>query len=210
MNDWGNYAVLSMIFQALRRFLPLLRKSFSFGRKCGKMRQSALMHRVILVAISCLILALSSIGQTSRQPSFGSYPAAVEKKQARSINFKGDAAARTMRTRLSEALAGGVNFAGHYIVAGWGCGTGCISAAIIDARNGDVYWPLPLYALGVWYDGQNYADEPVSYRKNSHLLIITGSPGVKDNEKEKPNGKYYYEWRGNDLRLIKFVPLKSQ
>jgi len=115
-----------------------------------------------------------------------------------------------MRTRLSEALAGGVNFAGHYIVAGWGCGTGCISGAIIDARTGNVLWPLPLNALGVWYDGQNYADEPVAYRKNSRLLIISGSPGVRDNEKDKPNGKYYYEWNGKDLKLIKFVPFKTQ
>ena len=167
------------------------------------------MHRVIFGTIVCLLLSTAVIGQTLRQPSFGAYPAAVEKKRAKSINFKGDAGARTMRTRLSEALAGGVNFAGHYIVAGWGCGTGCISGAVIDARNGKVYWPLPLYALGVWYDGQNYVDEPVAYRKNSRMLIITGSPGVKDDEKEKPNGKYYYEWRGNDLRLIKFVPLKS-
>jgi hypothetical protein len=114
-----------------------------------------------------------------------------------------------MRTRLSEALANGVNFAGHYIVAGWGCGTGCISGAIIDARNGNVYWPLPLYALGVWYEGDSYVDRPVDYRKNSRMLVITGSPGVKDNQPDNPNGKYFYEWRGNQLRLVKFIPLKS-
>ena len=116
-----------------------------------------------------------------------------------------------MRTRLSEALSDGVNFAGHYIVAGWGCGTGCISGAVIDARNGKVYGPQPLYALasGTNPDG-NYVNEPVASRKNSRLLIITGSPGVKDNEKEKPSGKYFYEWLGNDLKLIKFVPIKSE
>jgi len=168
------------------------------------------MQRVILSAFACCIVAVCVFGQASREPSFKSYPATVEKRQAKSINFK-DPAARTMRTRLSEALAGGVNFAGHYIVAGWGCGTGCISGAVIDARDGKVYWPLPLYALasGTNADG-NYVDEPVAYSKNSRLLVITGSPGVKDNQKEKPSGKYFYEWRGNDLKLIKFIPIKSE
>lgn len=169
------------------------------------------MQRVILSALTSCIVAVCAFGQASREPKFKTYPATVENKRARSINFKGDPAARTMRTRLSEALSDGVNFAGHYIVAGWGCGTGCISGAVIDARNGKVYWPLPLYALasGTNPDG-NYVNEPVAYRKNSRLLIITGSPGVKDNEKEKPSGKYFYEWLGNDLKLIKFVPIKSE
>jgi hypothetical protein len=115
-----------------------------------------------------------------------------------------------MRTRLSEALAGGVNFAGHYIVASWGCGTGCISGCIIEAKTGKAYWPLALNALGVWYDGENYADEPVEFRKNSRLLIIRGSPGVKDNQPEKPNGEYYYEWKANNLHLVKYIPFRSK
>jgi len=168
------------------------------------------MQRTVLIAISILFLALSALCQNSVPPSFGTYPVTVEKARARSINFKNNAPARTMRTRLFEALGGGVNFAGHFIVAGWGCGTGCISGAIIDARNGNVYWPLPLYALGVWYDGQNYVDEPVAYRKNSRLLVLSGSPGVKDDQKEKPSGKYYYEWTGSDLKLLKFIPFKSE
>lgn len=169
------------------------------------------MRRVIFGAIAGTMLAVVASGQRSAEQLFRSYPATVEKKQARSIKFKRDAGARTMRTRLTEALAGGVNFAGHYIVAGWGCGTGCISAAVIDARNGNVYWPLPLYALasGLKPDG-NYVDEPIAYRKGSRLLIITGSPGVRDNEKEKPSGRYFYEWRDNDLRLIKYVPFRSE
>jgi hypothetical protein len=168
------------------------------------------MQRHLLIAITVLFLSTFAIGQNSRQPLFGSYRAPVEKARAKSINFRNNPGARTMRTRLSEALPDGINFAGHFIVVGWGCGTGCISGAIIDARTGNVLWPLPLYALGVWYDGNSYVDKPVDYQKNSRLLIITGSPGVKDNQPDKPNGKYFYEWRGNQLKLIKFIPLKSE
>ena len=107
------------------------------------------MKRLFWLCLLTLLPLLPAVAQNGKRPAFSAYPATVEKAKAKSINFKNDAAARTMRTRLKEALAGGVNFAGHYIVAGWGCGTGCFSGAIIDARTGVVFWPLPLYALGV-------------------------------------------------------------
>jgi hypothetical protein len=31
---------------------------------------------------------------------------------------------------------------------------------------------------------------------------------VKDGDAEKPSGEYYYEWRNNDLSLVKFIPYK--
>lgn len=166
------------------------------------------MIRLLTVAVALLAIAFQAVGQASR-PSFSKFPVTVEKARARSVDFKNDAASRSFRTRLNEAFRSGVNFAGHYIVAGWGCGTGCISGAIIDARTGKVQWPLEFNALGVWYDGNNYVDKPVEYRKNSRLLIIRGSPGVKDNEPEKPNGEYFYEWTGRDLRLVSFIPYMS-
>lgn len=46
--------------------------------------------------------------------------------------------AREFRTVLSEALLGGVNFAGHYTVATWGCGTSCQNHAVLDARTGRI------------------------------------------------------------------------
>jgi len=168
------------------------------------------MLRLVLIAFLTMWLSAIAGAQVSKDPAFNSYRVRIEKVRAKSINFRNNAGARSFRTRLSEALADGVNFAGHYVIAGWGCGTGCISGAIIDAHTGVVYWPLPLNALGVWYDGDKYADDPVAYRKNSRLLVISGSPGVKDDEPEKPNGKYYYEWLRNQLRLVKFVPFKSQ
>lgn len=168
------------------------------------------MQRLMIVTVITLYLSIFAVGQKGTEPAFTSYKVPVEKVTAKSINFKNDAGAKTFRTRLSEALKVGVNFAGHYIVAGWGCGTGCVSGAIIDARTGNVIWPIELYSLGVWYEGNSYVGEPVAYRKNSRLLIISGSPGVLDGQKEKPNGKYFYEWRGNALHQIKFIPFKSQ
>lgn len=152
------------------------------------------------------ILGISNFGQSNSVPKFTAYPATIEMTKAKAIDFKKNPEARTFRTRLTEGLRGGVNFAGHYVVVGWGCGTGCISGAIVDGRTGNVFWPEQFNALGVWYGGDSYADEPVAYKKNSRLLIITGVPGEKsDNAPDKPSGIYYYEWKNNRLRQIKFV-----
>lgn len=168
------------------------------------------MRRTLLLVFLIVSLVVTSVAQQTKKPTFSGYPVTVEKARVRSIDFKNEPDARAFKTRLTQAIRGGVNFAGHYVVAGWGCGTGCISGAIIDARNGKVYWPLPLYALGVWYDGASYVEKPVEYRKNSRLLIIRGSPGVKDNDPEKPNGEYHYDWSGNELRLVQFFPYKAE
>jgi len=166
------------------------------------------MKRPFYIAAIIFLLTFPVLSQKNKIPAFSQYRAKVEKARARGIDFKRNPDARTFRTRLSEALAGGVNFAGHYVVAGWGCGTGCISGAIIDTRNGNVFWPEQFGGIGVWYGNDGYADEPVKYQKNSRLLVILGIPGVKQGQPDKPSGEYYYDWTNNHLRLIKFIPKK--
>jgi hypothetical protein len=166
------------------------------------------MKRSILLGLVVLGLSLSALAQRAKIPTFAQYPAKVERATAKSIDFRHSPGASSFRTRLREALRDGVNFAGHYIVAGWGCGTGCISGAIIDARTGRVYFPEVLAALaaGTTDDGGS-VEEPVRYKKNSRLFIISGIPGSPtERNPELPAGDYYYEWRNNRLRLIKSVP----
>ena len=163
------------------------------------------MNRAVLWAILILVTTVSTLAQNRSLPKFADYRAAVEKPRVRSIDFKKNRDANSFRTRLSSGLRGGVNFAGHYVVVGWGCGTGCISGAIIDARTGNVLWPEQLNGIGVYYAGDSYADEPVAFRKYSRLLTITGSPGVRTGEPEKQAGIYYYEWKRDRLHLLRFV-----
>jgi len=161
-----------------------------------------------LLAIGSLVLLIGSIidirGQ--RLPKFSSFSVSVEKVHARSIDFRRSPGADTFRTRLKAALAEGTDFAGHYKIAGWGCGTGCISGAVIDIRNGRVYFPEELYALSVGYFTCEYELEPLKYRKNSRLLVISGIPGsAEDKEPQKPWGDYYYEWKNNRFRQVRYV-----
>jgi hypothetical protein len=47
----------------------------------------------------------------------------------------------------------------------------------------------------------------IDFRNNPEARSFRS--GVKDSETEKPNGEYFYEWRNNSLKLIKFIPYKS-
>ena len=167
------------------------------------------MNRPVALAVMAILLGIPALAQKAKTPQFSDLPAVVEKARVKTIDFKRNPDARSFRTRLSEALKEGVNFAGHFVVTGWGCGTGCVSGAIIDARTGNVFWPEQFHDIGVWYDENTYTDKPVDYRKNSRLFVVNGSPGTKEGEADKPQGTYYYEWKNNHLRLIKVAARKA-
>lgn len=99
------------------------------------------------------------------------------------------------RTVLRDGAKSGPNFAGHYTLVTWGCGSECQEFAIIDAKNGRVYFPAAIRfnSFGMVRD----ETEPFQYKKDSSLLIIAGQP----DEKEEL-GLFYYHWNGRDLKLI--------
>lgn len=99
---------------------------------------------------------------------------------------------RAFRTRIREATAAGPNFAGHYALAQWGCGAGCISFALIDTQTGAVVDPSPAYLA---IDAASPL-EPVQFRRDSRLLVLDGCP------EEKNCGVHYYEWTGKDLKVL--------
>ena len=168
------------------------------------------MKRAGICGILILLAAVAAFAQKRKIPAFSQYPAKVEKARAKAVDFRHSRGARAFRTRLTDGLRGGVNFAGHYVVVGWGCGTGCISGGIVDARNGRVYFPNAFHDIGVWYDDNGYTAEPVKFRKNSRLFVISGISGDQEERSDDKNiwGDYYYEWKGDGLSLIKFVPRK--
>ncbi len=103
--------------------------------------------------------------------------------------------AREFRTRLTEAARQKPNFAGHYILAHWGCGSGCIRPAIIDAKSGRVFM-VPFTVASV---GEEDIDQ-VQFRPDSRLFIVNGS---RNDQPE--NGSFYYLWNGRQLELIHLV-----
>lgn len=118
-----------------------------------------------------------------------------------SVSLHNNPRARMFRTALRNGVKEGVNFAGHYTVVIWGCGTSCQSFAIVDQINGRVYFTKEL--LLVSYADYWEKDYGLNYRPDSRLLVVNGRP-----DEDKDKGRYYYEWKDNKLILIKMVPMK--
>ena len=106
------------------------------------------------------------------------------------------AKARQFRTRLREDSRLGPNFAGHYTVVFWGCGTGCAQIAIVNAITGKVIW-LPQDWVDI-PDEQNIKTNR-NYRLDSRLLIVTKS----HYDARASFTGYFYLMDRDRLRLIK-------
>ena len=160
----------------------------------------------ILGLIAIAVFAVPILGQ--KAPTFEQYAARVEKAGKINVNLASHRNARTYRTNLREAAKSGVNFAGHYVVAEWGCGTNCMQAGIVDARNGKAYFPIELEGMSSGACDIPDETELTEYKPNSRLLILSGHRGNDANKMQRACGVYYYEWTGTKLRLIKPVPKK--
>jgi hypothetical protein len=111
---------------------------------------------------------------------------------------------RKFRTAIREAAAKGPNFAGHYTIAEWGCGSGCMSIAVVDAVSGKVY-PAPFRILSMplaeGEGGHEY--QGAVYQLKSRLLIADGCP------EDTKCGAYYYEWSNNKFKQLRFDPARK-
>ncbi|HEX8354950.1 MAG TPA: hypothetical protein VF611_18730, partial [Pyrinomonadaceae bacterium] len=104
-------------------------------------------------------------------PRFEDYPArAVYKGPAAPVRLD-SRKARMFRTRLREDSRSGPNFAGHYTVVVWGCGTGCAQMGVVDAKTGRVYFP-PVDYMDI-PDMEDAGARARVFRLDSRLLVIT-------------------------------------
>jgi hypothetical protein len=158
--------------------------------------------------VIALFLAFGSIGFAQSTPTFTQYATRVEKIRNIKVNLKSHKNARMFRTNLRNAAKEGVNFAGHYILATWGCGTNCSQSAIIDARNGRVFFPGELEGAGFGFCELPGDTEPIVYQANSRLLILNGFKGGDLEKENAPCGIYYLEWTGANFKQAGFVQKK--
>lgn len=113
-------------------------------------------------------------------------------KTIRPLNF----ATAKYITKINESSRRDPDFAGHYILTSWGCGTSCVMFATIDVKNGSASifpfsvsdWPLDVL-------------EPLEYHLNSRLLIVRG----RLNEGERAS--YYFKFNKQKIVLIKKMVL---
>jgi hypothetical protein len=149
----------------------------------------------ILLALTALVVG--AVAGTDKAPHYRDFAVTnIFKGKPAPVDLSSHPRARMFRTQLRRQAAEGPDFAGHYKIAIWGCGSSCAAFAIVDSQTGHVYFPpeLPYVTWADW-EGTNFG---LQFRIDSRLLVLHGSP------EEKPqSGTFYYMWQTNKLRLIR-------
>jgi len=140
-----------------------------------------LLLAIVLATLSALAVAT---------PRFENFPATGSTGRTGKVQLV-DAKSREFASVLRNAARRKPNFAGHYVLASWGCGASCTMSAAIDAKTGAVTW-LP-FTVCCW---EANIQEPLEFRRNSHLLIVHGS------RDEQGSGIHYYKFDGRQFSQI--------
>jgi hypothetical protein len=148
-----------------------------------------------------LLIAVSAGTAAPESWPFRKYPATV---------FHGKPGAPKLQTPLAKehatiirkAVIGGANFAGHYTVVHWGCGTSCGVYVIVDERTGRVFEP-PEISKGV-----DLGVAGPEFRPDSTLMVVASCPppeayGLKNCKRK------FYKWNGSRLILINTEPVTA-
>jgi len=149
----------------------------------------------------------------SKAPAFGQYLVASEEVISKpSLDLTSNPIAKTFRTVLRKEITKGPNFAGHYRVAFWGCGSSCAMFAVVGLKTGRVITTTEFRSVsGVYLDAEDFLPGTASdgwgfrYRKDSSLLVVIGDP----DEDAARSGAYYFVLQGERLRLIHTTLVKK-
>jgi len=131
----------------------------------------------------------------SGHPRFDKFHVTDEfKGKPANVDLRSHPDAHTYRSRLREGAAKGPNFAGHFTIVQWGCGSSCQRFAIVDAQTGKVYIYPGMTSYGM------------VYHLDSKLIVIDpiSTDDMKDFESEIPNWRMtrYFLWDGMALTQI--------
>ena len=97
--------------------------------------------RTIGLFLVIVVISIVTTAQERHLPRFESYRATKNfSGEPAPVNLRSHPKARLFRTMLKRSVENGPNFAGHYVVGMWGCGSDCLMVAVTDAFNGRVYF----------------------------------------------------------------------
>jgi hypothetical protein len=71
--------------------------------------------------------------------SFEDFETPVHQGKLADPDFATNPDAKMFITRITDGCDEGINFAGHYTLVYWGCGTSCQSGVIVDRKTGKIY-----------------------------------------------------------------------
>lgn len=157
------------------------------------------MHKKIIIAsIFIIFLAQDAIATSIAYDQYTVKEVFVGKPATPNLSTHKEA--MRYRTVLRNQSKAGPNFAGHYTIVTFGCGTSCAGIAVVDAQTGYVYFPQNLHH--VFWEGWWHKPYGPQFKLNSRLLIVYGQVNGED----EPYGISYYEWKRSDFHLLRFEP----
>ena len=118
-----------------------------------------------------------------RTPQFEDFPVtAVYKGPNAPVNLRSNPEGENYRTRLREGAKKPPNFAGHYVIVEWGCGTECTVHRMVDVKTGRVF-DAPQALMGG------------TFRLNSSLFMA--SADTNDSYASR-----FFHWNNGTFNLI--------
>jgi hypothetical protein len=144
-------------------------------------------------------------------PRFEDYPARLYNGPNARPLIARDGEARPFRTRIRDWARQKPNFAGHYILATWGCGSLCTQITFIDAVSGKIIMQDGLNS-NVAYNVHSdllvttgnldwHAEGSIKFKADSRLLVVIGEP----EERSELRGISYFVMRDDHLDRVRFV-----
>ncbi|KAA1172806.1 hypothetical protein FWJ25_13415 [Marinobacter salinexigens] len=117
---------------------------------------------------------------------FSDYPVEVSTQRLQRVDFDSHPDAASFKTRFRTLEGRSANFAGHYLLLYWGCGTSCQQFSIVDVETGQVFMD------------ENWSTSMgVCFREDSALLIT--NPGAGESARVDSG---YYLWDGGELKPL--------
>jgi hypothetical protein len=163
---------------------------------------------------NCRIVTTADLADKDA-PTFASYRVAIPQAfDTPKLDLRSNPTARMYRTVLRGEVARGPNFAGHYRVAVWGCGSSCSMFAVLNLNTGRVITPERFsYTSGLYLGVDNQKVFPESqkdygllaFTKDSRLLVVLGDL----DEDESREGAFYFVLDHERLRLIHSTQVKK-
>jgi hypothetical protein len=154
----------------------------------------------LILCLACL--SFVSFGQ-NKVPKFRDYPAGKIYRGKNAPVKLTSSDERMFRTRLTEAAKQKPNFAAHYVLTVWGCGTECLGGAAIDVSTGKVsFFDFSICCWGTDVDDDF---EAVNFRLDSKLIIFSGIR----NEKDGDEGTHFYKFQNGRFIFIKTIKNKK-
>ena len=177
-----------------------------------------------IITISALAMSASAQPQSSRPsaetkydakhlPRFEDFPITEKWNQERAILKLSTPSERMFSTQLTKAAKEPPNFAGHYRIVFWGCGSLCSASAVVDLQTGSVF-PPPLAGHGDgwnrWIMAPAFSEgSGIDFRLDSRLVVVKGGLNHSEVLKKNVPDVYYFVWERNRFRQLMFISGKQ-